>query len=177
MSCRTLFPPNTALTDSVHAQTIVIDRVFDLQHSRRGSNGPKCTVLGLEAAGVRHFSVVVDGWHEIHAGVTVTAMFRSAEDWKQLVGWVNHQTGEIITTSPAGSKVLVILMTLLTTVWLGFVFHAGWLWQSQIATRAGLLFGTALLGVVTVVSVVRMRKVSDERRALEEYQTSLIMRQ
>jgi len=154
-------------------QQVIIQRVFDSHQGYRGRGGPKCTRLGIEVAGVRHFSLLINGWHDIQPSPTVTAIFRSPNDWKQLVGWVNHQTGEIISTSPSGSLFFVVPICILFAAWLAFLLQNLWLLKSPSLTMLGIAAGTIFLCIVVVNSIHQLRRYKIDLQILEKCKLSL----
>ena len=159
----------------MNAQTLTIDRVFDSRHRYRGSNGsgPKCTELGLEIAGNRHFMVVLDGWLEISAGSRVTALFRSPGDWKQLVGWVDHETGEIVRTGTPASLPIAIATCLITALWIFFLLRGLWIIEAPRHIQIGLGVGTIILSLVSVGALTRAKRTKAENVALMQCKASL----
>lgn len=56
---------------------------------------PKHTVFSFMAGGQYQPYVKVPGWPSIEPGTKVTALLKQPGNWKSVVGWVNHASGEI----------------------------------------------------------------------------------
>lgn len=76
--------------------TATFDRVFDVQRQVRDIFGSKFTTFGFELQGERFFDLSVPGWPSLHDGITVTALLRETGNWKTLIGWVEHGSGEVV---------------------------------------------------------------------------------
>src|SRR5689334_11825350 len=83
---------------SMELVTVTFDRVFDIV--RMSSKGRVWTEFGFEAGPLRKYAVPVDGEPRIEAGMTVSVVLRKAGDWQTLMGWVDHQSGEIACRGP-----------------------------------------------------------------------------
>jgi len=162
-----------ALRALMHTQTFIIDRVFDTQHTYRWRNGPKCTVLGVEVQGKRYFSVVLNGWLTIRDGAMVTAIFDSPGNWKKLVGWVDHQTGQIISASAPVSTAFAVLMSLVAILALVILCFVVVLWGEAGVLRWCLMVAYSGLLLATVGVVRNARKVRFEHSKLEACKASM----
>jgi hypothetical protein len=78
--------------------TVTFDRVFDIVH-RSPYNRVPFTGFGFQAGDVKKYAIEVPGSPRIEAGMTVTAVLLRPGDWRTLLGWVNHETGEIVCRS------------------------------------------------------------------------------
>jgi hypothetical protein len=145
--------------------TITFDRVFDIVHRSR-RNRVLSTEFGFEARDVKASGVAVPGAPRIEAGMTVTAVLERPDNWRTLLGWVNHGTGEIACRSPVSSLGGIVAMVL------------GSLWASHlIGTRP--LVATVVIVVSLVCflgSVAGMRKAIRTRRLLEAARSTLAPR-
>lgn len=145
--------------------TITFDQVFEIVRDSRRNRAP-CTEFGFQSGVVKEHGIAVPGSPQIEAGMTVTAVLERPGDWRTLLGWVNHETGEIAcsrTPSNVGGIGAMALGTLLA-------YH---------------LVGTnpILAAIVVVVSiaccvgaVVGTRKAIRSRRLLERVQMTFVRR-
>ncbi|SCK21505.1 hypothetical protein VAR608DRAFT_1645 [Variovorax sp. HW608] len=149
----------------MNAVTITFDRVFDIVHRSR-RNRVLSTEFGFESADVKESGVAVPGAPRIEAGMTVTAVLERPGDWRTLLGWVNHGTGEIACRSAASSLGGIVAMLL------------GSLWASHLMSTRPLV--AAFVIVVSILccvgSVVGMRKAIRTRRLLEAARSTLASR-
>lgn len=151
-----------AMPSRLHLTAVTLDRVFDVTRSRWGRGGPRCTLLGLETGGVRHFSVRVDGRPDISPGSQVVALFRGdQDDWTRLVGWINVASGEIVRAYPPISGFATLLIIVIALCWISFVgvlvFHGA---IAQPAAT-GVAIGTVAVCVVASRAVYRYREAKE----------------
>ncbi|SEB13473.1 hypothetical protein [Variovorax sp. YR216] len=146
--------------------TITFDRVFDIVRGSRRNRVP-CTVFGFQSGDVEERSVAVPGSPRIEAGMTVTAVLERPGDWQTLLGWVNHETGEIA-CRPAGSNFGGIGAVVLGGLW---AYH---LVGTNHPLAAALVVVVSLAGFLG--SIVAMRKAAGARRLLEAARATLAPR-
>ncbi len=158
---------------AVHSEVVVIHGVFDVQHGHWGRGGPKKTSLGVNASGARHYNLVLNGWQDIQRQRTVTAFFRKPDDWKQLVGWIDHDSGEVIAAFPEASWWAVGVAGLLVVAWFSFLLQGHWLLNATPGVQAGLLLGTAALCLLVGHMTWRTRRTEVERALLEDCRLSM----
>jgi hypothetical protein len=157
----------------MHTEIIDIERVFDIQQEHWSRGGPRRTVLGVVASGKRHTNVVVDGWPEVRPRSTVTALFREPGDWKQLVGWVDHTSGEVIAAFPEAPWPASAIACSIVAAWLVFLLSGRWLWAAMFGVKAGLALGTATACLLVGRMIWRTRRTHAERKALESCRQAL----
>ena len=144
----------------MHAVTVTFERIFDLQRYEASKYCPKHTTFGFVAGGKPHYVVSVPAWPTIEVGITVTVLLREAGNWQSLTGWVNHQSGEVITPNYQRSMVDALLSAVLAFFsWIGF-FGAG----SSISTSEGRFFAGTLVCLFAATSLMRAKQGYRQRR-------------
>ena len=53
-------------------------------------------MFGFESASRKEYSVSVSGKPRVESGMTITAYLGQADNWQTLIGWRDHESGEII---------------------------------------------------------------------------------
>ncbi|MEJ8812762.1 hypothetical protein WKW77_16870 [Variovorax ureilyticus] len=150
----------------MHEITITFDRVFDIVRGARRGRVPS-TVFGFQAKEVEVRGVAVAGSPRIEAGMTITAVLERPGDWQSLIGWVNHETGEIA-CRPAGSNLGGIGAVVLGGLW---AYH---LVGTNHPLVAALVVVVSLLGFLGGITATR--KVVGARKLLEATRASLASR-
>jgi len=145
--------------------TITFDEVFDIVRNSQRSR-VLSTQFGFRSGDMKKHGITVPGSPRIEAGMTVTAVLERPGDWQTLLGWVNHETGEIAcrrAASNIGGIGAIVLGSLLA-------YH--------LASTQPIL--AALVAVISigccVGSIVGMRKAVRVRRLLEAVRTTLAPR-
>jgi hypothetical protein len=83
---------------------ITLTRVFDVGRYRgKGAH----TEFGFEAGATSCRSAYVYGCPRIESGDTLTVVLRRKDNWRSIVGWYNHVTGETV-SEPIFPKPLLI---------------------------------------------------------------------
>ena len=159
----------------MNAQSVVIDRVFDVLHQYWGRGGPKCTSLGLVVSGERHFFVRLHGWQEVQSNTVVTALFRKPGDWSDLVGWVDHADGQVTEAFLPASAFAAVTIWLLVIGWLAFLLSTPWLLEAPLAVQVGVIIGTAVLAIVATHAAWRARRTKTEQTALNACRAELVL--
>lgn len=139
--------------------TVTFDRVFDIISAMR--NGMACTEFGFEAGALRKYAVAIAGEPRIEAGMTVSAVLRQPGDWQTLVGWVDHETGEIACRG-AGPEIGKLAMPLFMSAW-AFGFWRDHPVLAVFIATVGVCFFIA--GVVGIRDANRARTILLGRRA------------
>ncbi|AKJ27081.1 hypothetical protein [Caldimonas brevitalea] len=156
-------------------QSVVVtfDRVFDVQRLTRGRSGPKYTLFGFESAGKRYFNVEVDGWPELEAGATVTALLRTPGNWRTLVGWVEHGSQRIVGPDDRETRRSALVGVMVAVVLFGFILNS----KRFAAADAAGPWATFVAAMVCAVAVVSMfflaYRQTKDLRALKALQDSL----
>lgn len=75
--------------------TVTFDLVFDLRRSAGSIWQTRVTHFSFKAGSQVQRGLTVPGWPRLQVGDTVTALLRRPGDWSTLVGWVNHNNGEV----------------------------------------------------------------------------------
>ena len=136
--------------------TITFDQVFDVVH-RSQRNRVLSTQFGFQSGDMKKVGVTVPGSPRIEAGMTVTALLERPGDWQSLLGWVNHETGEIAcrrAASNIGGVGAIVLGSLLA-------YHLA-------GTQPCLAALVAVISIACCVGgIVGMRKAVRARRYLE----------
>jgi hypothetical protein len=72
---------------------MVFSRVYDTV--RDAYRTIPFTTFGFESDGKR-YRVIIDGWPRVESGQRVTALLPSPGKWEHPLGWVCHDTGEVV---------------------------------------------------------------------------------
>ena len=155
--CKTPLPMNEV--------TVTFDRVFDIVRRSQRNRVP-CTEFGFQAGDVKKYGIAAPGSPRIEAGMTVTAVLQRPGDWQTLLGWVNHETGEIACRS-AASEVGGIVALIFGGVWAYYLARAH-------PIAAALVLVVAIC--ICVGSVIGMRRAITARRLLDRAWTALTPR-
>lgn len=115
-------------------ETVRFDRVFGVVHTSQ--NRRLVTLFGFESAGRKEYSVAVPGTPRVESGMTVTAYFEEADNWQTLIGWRDHETGEIVCVPDAEP-----------------LFMCVWSFGVLCVTVRGVWYGSALLSVIAAFAV------------------------
>ena len=75
-------------------ETVCFDRVFGVVQTFQ--NRRSVTLFGFESAGRKEYSVAVSGRPRVESGVTITVYLEEAGNWQTLIGWRDHESGEIV---------------------------------------------------------------------------------
>ena len=78
---------------NAHCVDVTFDEVMHAMRSTR--NKMACVDFSFRAGDERHYAVTAWGEPSVRGGMTVTAVLRHAGDWQSLIGWVDHETGEV----------------------------------------------------------------------------------
>jgi hypothetical protein len=132
----------------MHLETVTFDRVFDL-HRWRLRRGP-ITVFSFSTKERTVYSVTVEGWPAVQAGMTVTAVLGRSGNWQTLLGWSNHQSGELAMRSYRQDFTTTAIVALLLLIVGAFVFGNGSPFAPQSRPLAGVLL-CAFLGLLAAV--------------------------
>jgi hypothetical protein len=94
--------------------TTTFDRVFDVVCPSKywAENREPQTSFGFQNRRGRQCGVSVPGSPQITPGMTVTAVLAEADNWQSLLGWVNHDTGEL-TYASVGIVFVWLFITLI----------------------------------------------------------------
>lgn len=153
--------------------TVTFDLVFDLRRIPPSSLRGRRSLFSFMADGQTERELQMQGWPRLQVGDTITALLRRNNDWHTLVGWVNHETGEVVAPSPVrtlrrsvllaiGVGLLVAVLYSLLTIDLQRTTLGRWAWLLW-AGYGGFL--------VAVISGLLLRLWSHRRtaRALETF--------
>ncbi len=148
---------------------VTFDRVFDVKRTRVRNHGP-CTIFGFQSGQVRAHGVLVPDWPRIEPGMTVTAVLQRRGDWQTLMGWVDHQTGEVV-----GQKTMMVstVFGLLVASVIGGVsvfvsLHDG---QVPVACLIAIVTGCVVFGLA-----IHMRNLVAANRLLAHLRVTLGVR-
>jgi hypothetical protein len=104
----------------MHVVTVTFEKIFDLHRWDRSKYVPRHTAFGFVANGESRYSVSVVGWPTIEVGTTVTAFLGEEGNWQSLVGWVNHQTREVVIPNYQRSIYSACVSSLIALfIWMG----------------------------------------------------------
>lgn len=77
----------------MHAVVVTFDEII---RPTRGGRGREAGIdFAFRSGHAVHYAVCGWGRPTLRNGMTVTAVFPYDEDWQALIGWVDHDTGEI----------------------------------------------------------------------------------
>lgn len=163
--------------------TVTFDLIFDLRRRHSSLFSPWHTSFSFTAGGVTHRDLSVPGWPTLQVGHTVTALLRRRGDWQSLIGWVNHDTGEV--TRPTSGRMLRRASWLMIAAGvLVALLHAMLMLDSGpvatgVKTLLLLLLWTgygAFLLALAIAGWLRMRRRRRDERALERCLLSIEQR-
>ncbi|CAN7696737.1 MULTISPECIES: hypothetical protein [unclassified Caballeronia] len=154
MSINYLITPEIA--NGMPLETVHLDRVFGVVQTSQ--NRKQVTLFGFESAHRKEYSVAAPGKPRVVSGMTITAYLAEAGNWQTLIGWRNHEDGEIVCEPESGPIFLCIWSIL------GFCMMAPRLWDRPAITSVMAIFTVAMFGW-SVRNIRFLRKV---RRELEE---------
>jgi hypothetical protein len=99
----------------MHIQRVRFDRVFSVvrHHTRWG----KWTEFGFESGPLKVYQASVYGHPIIPEHVELAVAVPQASDWKNIIGWSNLKTGELVIESELSSGIAAIGI-LLIAFWL-----------------------------------------------------------
>ena len=75
--------------------TVTFEQIFDVFRAPSSLLQVRRTAFSFSAGGEVHRHVSVPGRPTLQVGHTITALLRKNGRWDTLVGWVNHDNGEI----------------------------------------------------------------------------------
>ena len=134
--------------------TVTFDRVFDIvRNSQR--NRVSCTEFGFQAGELRKYGIAAPGSPRIEPGMTVTAVLQRPGDWQSLLGWVDHETGEVACkhmTSEFGGLVALLIGC-------GFAFTllgAHPMFAGLVLIVAACFFVSSIVGIRNVIVAKRL---------------------
>jgi hypothetical protein len=115
-------------------------RVFDVVRipTHWSQQGDPSTMFSFETEGKKYYGVRVPGHPEVQSGMKVTALLDKQDDWRVVIGWVNHSSGEI--ARPLIRNQIAFLLMLLLGTWM--------LWEAQSNPDGGLI--VIFLGLMLV---------------------------
>jgi hypothetical protein len=58
---------------------------------------------------MNQYGVTIPGSPRLEPGMTVTAFLKDGHDWQTLLGWIDHDTGEIVATRPSAIFVNILI--------------------------------------------------------------------
>lgn len=120
---------------NAHCVVVTFDEVMHAMHATR--NKMACVDFSFRAGSERHYAVTAWGEPSVRSGMTVTAVLRHAGDWQSLIGWVDHETGEVCCKPWSADA------------WCVLVLPATWAFAATLAptTRVGAVL-VLLLGIL-----------------------------
>jgi hypothetical protein len=136
-------------------EIVHIDRVFGIKHT--SLNRKRVTLFGFESESRKEYPVAAPGKPRIESGMTITAYLSEAGNWQTLVGWRDHESGEIVCESEGKSIFLCVWCVL------GLCMMAHGVWQRSVVLSAisvGLV-ATFVWGVRNVRYLRRVRRELD----------------
>ncbi len=144
---------------------VTFDQVLHVHRNRENRFHPKHSVFSFMSAGDYVPYVSVPGWPSIEPGTTVTAFLRQPGNWKSLVGWVNHASGEVAAPNFKRSAWAAVLDGVWSTAW--FVLCP---------TQFGpLRWAPSIMGLlICVLSLVRARRERMEALEVKSSATALV---
>ena len=84
--------------------TLQIETIHELNRRKASKFNPKYTELSFSTVDTNIWNIHVPEWPSVIQGMKVTAFLENSGDWQSFVGWVNHDTFEIV--SPNYRKTL-----------------------------------------------------------------------
>ncbi len=161
--------------------TVTFDLVFDLRRVPGSRFSGRRSLFSFTAGGETHRELKMQGWPRLQVGDTITALLRRKGDWSTLVGWVNHDTGEVVAPSPARTLLRTVLLALgvglLTTVlWSTLTIDMR---RSALRDWSWLLWAAYGVFLLTLLIAMMLRQWSHRRaeRLLQEHLRELRLAQ
>ena len=150
----------------MHIQSVIFDRVFSISphHTKWG----KWTEFGFESGGKKVLQASVYGHPAIPSGVKLLMALPAPDDWKNICGWANLDTGEISVQSAAVGDSIALFV-----IWLAFIvatFPAFLLRISELSNGQILGVSVGVVGVSLLIgySIRRVRRLVASRKLLED---------
>jgi hypothetical protein len=140
--------------------TITLDRVFDITTGSARGRHP-CTFVNFQSGALSQFGIALPGSPGLRNGMTVTALLDKYDNWQTLLGWVDHETGEIVCWS-RGQEVLFFAALVPISALLAYSSQ-----EFPEISLAGLL----LLASYSCFAIKEFRSLSVARRALDHIKT------
>ena len=158
---------------AMHRVTVTFDLVFDLRRVPGSRLYGRRSLFSFTADGETHRELRIQGWPRLQVGDTITALLRRKRDWRTLVGWVNHDSGEIVAPLPTrtlyrslglalGVGLLVLVLWSMLTIEVERTMLRNWSWLLW----AGYLGFLASLVVAMLLRQWRHRRVE---QALQDF--------
>jgi len=109
----------------MQAVQLTFDEILHVHRNAASRGSPKHTVFSFMSQYQYTPYVTVPGFPRLEPGMKVTAVLRSENDWKTLVGWIDLDTSALVAPNPSWHLYRLL-------------FLGGW------AALSALLFGEAL---------------------------------
>lgn len=133
-----------------HVETLILDRVFDVQRPSLAGGRTITSDFSFEAQGRTMYGVNAPGMPSLAAGDRVSFVLQEAGNWQTVVGWHNHSTGEqalpVLRTLGGGLYRAVSLTVIVGTFYLS-AERPGTRLLSGVFLALGLLLGVRLIRV------------------------------
>ncbi|TGP40320.1 hypothetical protein EN871_29310 [bacterium M00.F.Ca.ET.228.01.1.1] len=136
-------------------ETVRLDRVFGIVQTSQ--NRELVTLFGFESGNRKEYSVAAPGKPRIESGMTITAYLAQTGNWQTLIGWRDHETGEIV-FKPAGGSIFVCVWSVLV-----FCMTVRGFWDRSMILSTIASFMVAVFGW-SIRSILHLQKA---RHALE----------
>ena len=148
--------------------TVTFDLVFDLRRVPGSRVSGRRSLFSFTADGETHRELKIPGWPRLQVGDTVTALLRRKGDWHTLVGWVNHDTGEVVApslTRPLGRAVVLALGVgaLVTALWSTLTINMRSTPLRDLSWLLWVGYGFFLLTLIVAMMVRQWRRRRIER--------------
>lgn len=92
----------------MHLETAHFDSVFGV--SRTSQNRRLATLFNFTASGHTEYSVAAPGAPRLVPGMTVTALLEEKDNWQTLIGWRDHESGDIVCDRPTEEILLCVAL-------------------------------------------------------------------
>jgi hypothetical protein len=119
-------------------ETIHLDRVFGVVQTSQ--NRRLVTLFGFESANRKEYSVAAPGKPRVESGMTITAYLAETGNWQTLIGWRNHENGEIV-CEPESGPIFLCAWSIL-----GFCMMAPGIWHRSTVMSMIAVFMIAVFG-------------------------------
>lgn len=161
--------------------TVTFDLVFDLRRVPGSRLRGRRTLFSFTADGETHRELNMQGWPRLQVGDTITALLPRKGDWRTLVGWVNHDTGEVVAPSPART----LQRTVLLALGVGLLVAVLWstltidMRSTPLRDLSWLLWVGYGIFLLTLIVAMVLRQWSHRRteRMLQDYLQELLLAQ
>lgn len=152
----------------MHAFQITFDEILHVHRNAASRSSPKHTVFSFMSQYQYTPYVTVPGFPRLEPGMRVTAVLRSENDWKTLVGWIDLDTNAIVTPNARWHLHRLLFLS----AWAAFsvLVFGGNLAQAPSTYTWLLLLFIGFWGLFSVIEFRDWRRAKSDTAFLSELQ-------